>query len=285
MNAAEHLQAADPAGALKALTDEIKAKPGDSKLRVFMAQLLCVIGQWERALNQLTVAAELDALAIPMKQVYGEAIRCEGLRADVFAGKRTPMIFGQPDEWLALLLESLLRQGSGDAAMAEDLRSRAFDAAPASAGTLDGEAFEWLADADMRIGPVLEAFVNGRYYWVPFARLAQIKFDEPEDLRDCVWLPAHLQFENGGEALALVPTRYPGSEQCEDGALQLARKTEWRELQPDVWAGWGQRMWSSSIGQDEQGGEHAMLDVREINFSAQPETAEEGAAGTANTGG
>lgn len=265
---AELLQAADPAGALKALTDEIKAKPADAKLRVFMAQLLCVLGQWERALNQLTVAAELDALAIPMKQVYGEAIRCEGLRADVFAGKRTPMIFGQPDEWLALLLESLLRAGTGEAGMAEDLRGRAFDAAPASPGILDGQAFDWLADADMRLGPVLEAYVNGRYYWVPFERLAKIRFEEPEDLRDCVWLPANLMFENGGETLALVPTRYEGSEKCEDGALQLARKTEWRELRPEVWAGWGQRMWSSNIGgEGEEGGEHAMLDVREIDFT------------------
>ena len=48
-----------------------------------------VLGKWERALNQLTVAAELDALAIPMKQVYSDAIRCEGLRANVFAGKKT----------------------------------------------------------------------------------------------------------------------------------------------------------------------------------------------------
>lgn len=279
---AELLQAADPAGALKALTDEIKARPADSKLRVFMAQLLCVLGQWERALNQLTVAAELDALAIPMKQVYGEAIRCEGLRAEVFAGKRTPMIFGQPGEWLALLLESLLRQGAGDDAMAEDLRARAFDAAPATPGTLDGKLFDWLADADMRIGPVLEAFVNGRYYWVPFERLAQIKFEEPEDLRDCVWLPAHLQFENGGETLALVPTRYPGSEACEDGALRLARKTEWRELRPEVWAGWGQRMWSSNI--EEAGGEHAMLDVREIDFEQQQADIEAGAAATGGTG-
>ena len=98
MNSAELLKSADPAAALKALSDEVRSKPADAKLRVFMAQLMCVTGQWERALNQLTVAAELDALAIPMKQMYGEAIRCEGLRADVFAGKRTPMVFGQPDE-------------------------------------------------------------------------------------------------------------------------------------------------------------------------------------------
>ncbi|WP_431108749.1 type VI secretion system accessory protein TagJ [Variovorax paradoxus] len=270
MTASELLKAADPAAALKALSDEVRAKPSDSKHRVFMAQLLCVLGQWERALNQLTVAAELDALAVPMKQVYGEAVRCEGLRAEVFAGKRTPMVFGQPDEWLALLIESLLRQGSGDHAMAEDLRQRAFDAAPAIGGTIDGAPFEWLADADMRLGPVLEAFVNGKYYWIPYARLAHIKIEPPEDLRDCVWMPAHLEFENGGETLALIPTRYEGSEKSEDGELQLARKTEWRELRPEVWVGTGQRVLGSDAG------EYALMDVREILFtpSAAAATAE-----------
>ena len=94
MTASELLKGGDPVAALKALTEQVRSKPADTKLRVFLAQLLCVLGQWERALNQLTVAAEMDALAVPMKQVYGEAIRCEGVRAEVFAGKRTPMVFG-----------------------------------------------------------------------------------------------------------------------------------------------------------------------------------------------
>ncbi|WP_225782372.1 type VI secretion system accessory protein TagJ [Xenophilus sp. Marseille-Q4582] len=259
-SSAELLKAGDPAAALRALTDEVRARPGDSRLRVFLAQLLCVLGQWERALNQLGVAAELDALAVPMKQVYGEAIRCEGLRAQVFAGRRTPMVFGQPDEWLALLIESLLRIGAGDAAAGEQLRARAFDAAPAVAGRIDGAPFEWLADADMRLGPVLEAFIHGRYYWVPFARLARVKIEPPEDLRDAVWMPVHLDFENGGEALALVPTRYEGSEASADGGVLLARKTEWRERAPDVWCGLGQRLFGSDAG------EHALMDVREIVF-------------------
>lgn len=275
----ELLKAGDTAGALKALTSEVRAKPGDSKLRVFMAQLLCVIGQWERALNQLTVAAELDALAVPMKQVYGDAIQCEGLRADVFAGTRTPMIFGQPDQWLALLIESLMRQGRGETQLAEDLRQRAFEGAPASSGSIDGAPFDWLADADMRLGPVLEAFINGRYYWVPYARLAHIKLEPPEDLRDCVWTPAHLEFENGGETLALIPTRYEGSEKSSDGNLQLARKTEWRELRPEVWAGLGQR----TLGSNE--GEFALMDVREILFDAAPPEAHERTDGEAPADG
>ena len=59
---------------------------------------------------------------------------------------------------------------------------------------------------------MLEAVINGRYYWVPFSRLTKIELEPPEDLRDMVWMPAHLQFENGGESVALIPTRYPGSE-------------------------------------------------------------------------
>lgn len=272
------LAASDPAGALQALTQAVRAQPADAKLRVFLAQLLCVLGQWERALNQLSVAAELDALAIPMKQVYGDAIRCEGVRAEVFAGRRTPMVFGQPDEWLAMLIESLLREGRGDTAAAQDLHQRAFDAAPASAGTLDGQRFEWLADADMRLGPVLEAFVNGQYYWVPLARLVRIKVEPPEDLRDCVWLPAHLQFENGGESLALIPTRYVGSEASADGALQLARKTEWRELANGAWAGAGQRVLGSDAG------EYPIMDVREIHFDAHESDRGDGDA-VADAGG
>ena len=47
-----------------------------------------------------------------MAQMYREAIQCERLRADVFAGRKSPLIFGQPDEWLALLIEALLVTGT-----------------------------------------------------------------------------------------------------------------------------------------------------------------------------
>ena len=212
----------------------MRAKPQDAKLRVFLFQLLCVLGQWDRALNQLNVAAQLDASALAMAQMYREAIRCELLRAEVFEGATPPMVFGQPEEWLALLIESLLLAGRGKAKESAELRARAFDGAPGTAGTVGDQPFEWIADADSRLGPVLEAIINGRYYWVPFARLAQVAIEAPEDLRDVVWMPAHLGFANGGESVALVPTRYPGSELSQDGQILLARKTVWAEPAPDV---------------------------------------------------
>jgi type VI secretion system protein ImpE len=248
--------------ALRALQDQVRRSPEKAELRVFLFQLLCVLGQWERAGAQLDVAAELDAKTLAMAQMYREAVRCEMLRADVFAGKRSPVVFGEPDQWLALLIESLLVRNTPRADQSEALRQRAFDEAPTSTGTLDGTAFEWIADADMRLGPVCEAIINGRYYWVPFARLARIDLEPPADLRDVVWMPAHFQFANGGETVGVIPTRYAGSEAVDDPQIRLARKTVWTEVSPDVFWGSGQRILTTD------GGEHALMDVRTITINA-----------------
>jgi type VI secretion system protein ImpE len=252
----------DLEGALRHLQEQIRRDPAKAELRVFLFQLLSVLGQWERALTQLNVAADLDAGTLAMAQMYREAIRCERLRAEVFAGKRSPVVFGEPEEWVALLIESLVVHASSRADQARALRERAFEAAPTSAGSLDGEPFEWIADADMRLGPVCEAVVNGRYYWVPFDRLSRLDLEAPADLRDFVWMPAHLRFANGGEAVGLIPSRYPGSEAAEDMQICLGRKTVWNEESPDVFSGLGQRVFTTDTG------EHALMDVRTILIGA-----------------
>lgn len=260
----ECLRAGDPAQALKLLQEQVRVKPGDSKLRVFLFQLLCVLGEWERAANQLETAASLDHGALAMKQTYTEAIKCELVRAQVFAGKISPMVFGQPDAWVALLIESLLRAGAGDPAQAQALQGQAFDQAPETAGTLDDKPFTWIADADMRLGPVLEVIINGRYGWVPFARMSRVTIEAPTDLRDCIWMPAYLQFESGGETPALIPTRYPGSETSEDAMVRLARKTTWDEVRPDVFLGSGQRLMTTDAG------EFPLMDIRSISIDSAP---------------
>ena len=257
---------ADLDAALRYLQEQVRQRPADAKLRVFLFQLLCVTGQWERALSQLNVAADLDAQALGMAQMYRDAVQCEMLRAKVFAGERSPLIFGEPPEWLALLIESLLVTATPRKGEAQSLRERAFESAPASPGTVDGAAFEWIADADMRLGPVCEAVINGRYYWIPFERLTKVDLEAPTDLRDVVWTPAHFQFSNGGEAVGLIPTRYPGSESAADDQLRLARKTVWSEASPNVFTGQGQRQFSTDTG------DHPVMDVRSITLAPQPES-------------
>lgn len=260
LNAEACLRSGDPAEALKLLQEQVRAAPADPKLRIFLFQLLCVLGQWERALAKLDVAATLEPAALAMAQTYREAIRCEFLRAQVFLGKKSPMVFGQPETWLAVLIESVLQTGRGESELAQTLGRQAFAAAPESSGVMDERPFVWIADADMRLGPVIEAIVNGRYYWVPFARLSRILLEEPSDLRDAVWMPAQLQFANGGEAVALIPTRYPGSEADADGLVALSRKTIWEEPMPGVYQGRGQRIIATDAG------EVPLMDIRSITI-------------------
>ena len=73
-----------------------------------------------------------------------------------------------------------------------------------------------------------------------------------------MWSAAQLEFTNGGQTVALLPTRYAGSAQANDGALQLARRTEWTPLAPEHFSGLGQRV----LVTDAQ--ELGLLDVREI---------------------
>lgn len=273
--AAAALRAGDPEAALAALQAQVRSNPSDARLRIFLFQLLAVLGNWERALNQLNVAAELDAGALAMAQMYRVALQCESLRAEVFAGRKSPVVFGQPEPWLALLIEALLMTGRGQPEAAQALREQAFEQAPASAGSINGEAFEWIADADIRLGPVCEAIINGRYYWLPFANLQRLDIEPPADLRDSVWMPAHFLFTNGGEAVGVIPTRYPGSEASSDGLIRLARKTDWVEKPAGVFEGLGQRMLTT------QGGEFALMDVRQILFGDAALQAQETLDGSA----
>lgn len=262
--AEQALKDGDAQRALKLLTEQVRAHPQDAKLRVFMFQLMCVLGQWERALNQLTVVGELDAATLAMVQTYREAIQCERLREQVYEGKRAPLLFGEPEAWVALLIEALLREGQGELDAAKTLREQAFELAPASSGVVDGQKFEWLADADMRIGPVIEAVINGRYYWVPLNRLSKIDIDPPLDLRDTVWMAAHFEFTHGGESVALIPTRYPGTDFTQP-ALALARQTDWFEQSPGFFRGVGQRLLTTDMG------DFALMDVRSIVFDSPPD--------------
>ena len=258
MNAAEEqLRAGDLAGCLADLTQQVRRSPADPRQRIFLAQLLMVTGDWERAAAQLEVLESLDASALPMVQTYRSAIQCVRLRLSVLRGERSPRVFGDPEPWIALLIQALA-PGSASSTQADELRAQAFASAPASPGSLNGVEFEWIADADSRLGPVLEVLLNGAYYWVPIHHVAAMTVEPPADLRDLVWLPVSLTWTNGGQVEALVPTRYVGTETLTDDALKLARKTEWTAIGAEVFAGSGQRVLATSVE------EVPLLSVREL---------------------
>ena len=266
MTAEESVRAGRLEEALAELQGRVRKQAADPRLRVFLFQLLAVMGQWERALTQLKVASDLDPSTVGMLKTYQEALRCEVLRADVFAGKKTPLLFGEPSEWMAWVVQALKLSAEEKFEEAAALRDKAFEAAPATSGKINDQPFAWIADADPRLGPVLEAVVNGRYYWIPFGRLREVRVEKPVDLRDVAWTPASLTLANGGETVALIPTRYPGSESSPDSRLVMARATEWVERPGSMYLGLGQRLLATDQG------EFPLMDVRTIQLDVVADT-------------
>jgi type VI secretion system protein ImpE len=105
---------------------------------------------------------------------------------------------------------------------------------------------------------VLEAVVNGRYFWIPFSRIARIEIDAPTDLRDTVWTSATFTWATGAQAVGLIPTRYDGSIDSDDDAVKLARRTEWISGR-----GLGQRMFASDSA------DYPLMDTRVIEFDVK----------------
>lgn len=265
MSAAEDsFRVGDLAQSLERLQAEVRESPAEPKLRVFLAQLLMLLGRWDRALSQLKVLEELDASTIPMVRMCQVAITCELLRQSVFSGQRSPLVFGEPQPWLALLIHALKLLNQGHVQEASDLRSQALERAPASAGTLNGKKFEWVADADSRLGPVLEVLIDGSYFWMPFSRVSRMIVEPPHDIRDLIWLPAHISFNNGGAVAAFIPTRYPGTEGVDDAQIRLARRTDWRSLENDTYLGIGQRVLTTDTS------EIGLLELRELSIRDAP---------------
>ncbi len=262
MRAELSLQSGDLQDTLEQLQQQVRSDPADAKLRVFLFQLLAVNGDWNRALTQLNVAGELADGNLAMVHMYREALSCEALRAEVFDGGRAPLVFGEPDAWMARLIEALRLVIAGQFAPGAQMRNEAYEAARQTSGTIDDQPFEWIADADSRLGPVLEVIFNGRYYWVPFERIQAIHLDEPADLRDLVWLPAHFTWANGGETVGLVPTRYPDSQSHEDPAIRMARKTDWIEESEGTFLGLGQRTLATDAG------EYPLMEIRKITLNS-----------------
>lgn len=272
MEPQELVKQGKPREALVALQALVRTQPQDAKLRVFLFQLLAVLGDWERSLAQLQVAAQMDAKNLLMAQMCRQAIACEMLRAEVFEGKRSPTVVGETSEWMGLLLEAARMTAQGNGKAGADLRARALEAAPTTSGTIEIEqggeisthAFEWIADADARMGPMLEVVVDGRYFWVPFERIKEIRIEKPADLRDMVWAPVTLIWSTMASTVALIPSRYAGTETSENGAVLLARTTEWEDAGDDLFIGRGQRVLASDAG------EYPLLAVRKLALNSVP---------------
>ncbi|HEX8555032.1 MAG TPA: type VI secretion system accessory protein TagJ [Sphingomonas sp.] len=253
------LRDGDLDGARSALVEVVRSAPSDQAARMFLFQLLAVAGEWDKAKKQLALLAQLSPEAQMLSVAYGQAIDAELERASIFAGKAPmPVLVASP--WLEKLAEAVGHFAAGRTPEGEAAREDAFERAPDTPGTLDGESFDWIADADGRFGPSFEAIVNGRYGLIGFDAVEKIVSKGPQDLRDLIWYPVEIAMRSGQSVAAMLPARYPGSEASASVDERLARATGWTDA-AEGQRGSGQHLWATSSGDD-----HALLSVRSLTF-------------------
>ena len=259
-NADDLLRSGDLDGARAALVETVRSEPANVPARMFLFQLLAVAGEWDKARRQLATIAQMSGEAQMLAVAYGQAIDAEAVRANVFAGKvRANQHVASP--WVDGVIDAIEHFASGRIAEGDAARDAAFDDAAETPGEIDGEKFDWIADADGRFGPCFEAIIAGKYGLQAFDQVEWINSSGAGDLRDIVWYPVQIGFKSGQSVAAMLPARYPGSEFSTSVPERLGRATSWVD-QDWGQAGIGQHIWSLSTETDLD-----LLSLRKLSFS------------------
>jgi type VI secretion system protein ImpE len=242
MDALSLYRAGQLQAAIEALGDELKKQPLDAKRRIFLFELLCFAGEYDRAEKHLNVLSDAGPQAAAGALLYRSALHAERERQDMFARGALP----------------------------------AGSAHPSPSGELNGEKFAGLADADPRIGAHLEVFIAGSYTWIPFAFIETIETEAPKRLRDLLWIPAILhtteafRLQDLGEVL--LPVIAPLSSRSSDDEVRLGRTTVWLDDPEHGPIPSGQKL--LLLGEEEL----PFLEMRNLTFDHAGERAESATA-------
>ncbi|EMM4084733.1 impE family protein [Shigella flexneri] len=240
---------------------QVRMAPALASRRHSLFQLLCVTGDWSRALQQIQLCARMDANYTREAQIYGELIRCEIYRHACFQGEQRPGFILPPPAWMEDLLAALACNARSEAQEADANRSHALEAITDTSGQWSGGAFDWVSDSDSRTGPVLEVIAGGVYIWLPFSQIRSLKSPLPARLTDLIWKPINITLNNGDTLSAWLFPRYSGSEKAAD-PLRLCRATVWQDGPGETLVqALGQRVWLTSHG------DISLLDLSTCTFN------------------
>ena len=199
MTSRELYQAGRLEEAVQALGSELRNDPTDIRRRTFLFELLCFTGEYDRAEKQLDILGDAGNEAAMGTLLYRSALQAARTRRDMFEKQTFPL------------------SAEGELV----------------GGTLNGQAFESIEDADPRIGARLEVFAAGAYLWLPFEHIASVRTEPPKRLRDLIWIPAMLQTGPKCKGLdlgeVLLPVLTPLVSKHPQNSVRLGRETVWEE--------------------------------------------------------
>lgn len=254
------LNGGDLAGAVAAASAVVKAKPVSAPDRVYLAELLALQGQHQRADTHLKLAADgapAELLAISQMRYLLRA--AEARRAWHESGS-VPDFIGQPNarQQQCMRLALLVREGDapGARALLDEL-----EALPLTEASVDGAAPAPLRDAsDLDQHGFEMLTLDGRYLWIAPEQVARMQLLPVRRPRDLLWRQAEVSLADGRDVTFFAPAQYHAPAATD--AQRLAAETDWSETVGGIVVGQGQRI--LLVGEDARG----FLDIRGIAVAA-----------------
>ncbi len=237
--------------ALQFVEESVRKDPIDYRLRTQLFALCCFAGNFERALLQLTILAQEDQEAHEGVAVYRGFIAASAQRERVMRGEEPGQcLFAEP-AYLREQLQVIQLAAAGQDAEAKQLASLV--TAKRGKPLMQCESGSgFVGDADDRIAPFAEVFMQDRYVWVPWEQVRSLRVPPPIHLRDLLWTPVVMEC-GMGPLRAFMPVLYPGSAQSADPLVRLGRVTVWQDNESGLSVAKGARL--LSLSPDAEGSE------------------------------
>jgi type VI secretion system protein ImpE len=253
-----HLQAA-----ISQLTADVKASPRDLRNRIFLFELLCFTGDWQRAERQLDAVAQVsgDATVELGIEVYRGILRAEASRRQLFQGESPqPKFLSEPPLYTALHLKALTEIIEQHFDQAETSLKESSALRKNLQGQIDDTHFDDFKDGDDLIAPFLEVIVRGDYLWLALEDIVRLEIPPPRTLRDLLWIPGKVELREQQTIDVFIPVQYYGSSDHAEDPVKLGRMTVWENVGEETNLGKGQRTFLID------GDERSLLEIRKAEF-------------------
>ena len=246
--------------AIQVVSQEVKSKPSEMRPRIFLFELLCFAGEFDRAESQLDVIGHQSAQAELGVQVYRNNLNAERDRLRLFSDGFAPHFLAEQPVYVDLLLRAINQLRAGQNEEVRLLLDQAEEERPALSGELNGRQFLDFRDCDDLIASVLELIVHDKYTWVPFEQIKRLEISAPKQLRDLMWAPARVEGIDGTVGEVFIPALYARSSEHPNDQVKLGRMTDWTQVNEVLQLPAGLRLFIAD-GRDE-----AMFEARSVEF-------------------
>ena len=251
-------------GAISQLTADVKANPLDLRNRIFLFELLCFMGDFQRAERQLDAVAQVsgDATVELGIEIYRGILRAEASRRQLFQGQsRQPKFLSEPPPYTALHLKALTEIIQQHFDEAERSLKESSDLRKSLGGQIDETHFDDFKDGDDLIAPFLEVIIRADYLWLALEDIVRLEIRPPRTLRDLLWIPGKLELREQQTIDVFIPVQYYGSSDHAEDPVKLGRMTVWENVGEETNLGKGQRTFLID------GDERSLLEIRNVEFA------------------